>query len=190
MIITQNKDNAGIVLTFDDGPNPEHTPELLAVLDDLGVTAYFFVVGKAVKERPELAKAMHDAGHVLCNHSFTHPKLTTLSPDERRAELEQCSEAIAGITGEAPQWFRPPYFDTNDEVQALVDELGMHCVNCSIRSKDTTADIDTHGVEANLRETKNRDGIILCHEWSKPSRDALARVIPEWKAEMGRLSLP
>ncbi len=192
MMLTHNKSGAGIVLTFDDGPNPEHTPELLAVLKQLDVQAYFFIVGKAVKAQPDLAKRIHDDGHILCNHSFTHPHLTTLSADEQRAEIEQCTEAIVGITGADPIWFRPPYFDSDDQVQSLIESMGMHCVGTSIRSKDTTTDIDAAGVVANLQETACADGIILCHEWSKPSRDALLQMLPAMREQygMGALTLP
>ena len=185
MIITHNKPGAGIVLTFDDGPNPEHTPELLGVLKQLDVQAYFFICGKAVVAHPDLAKQIHADGHILCNHSFTHPHLTTLTAAEQRAELEQCSEAIVSITGEQPIWFRPPYFDTNDQVQALVDEMGMICVNRSISSRDTDKDVTSADVAANLQATKCADGIILCHEWSKPSRDALLLSLPALRDEFG-----
>lgn len=185
MKLAHNAAGAGIALTFDDGPNLEHTPALLDVLDALQIKAHFFIVGKAVVERPQLAQRIHDAGHVLCNHSYTHAHVTRLSPVRQRSELQQCSAAIADITGSEPLWFRPPYFDTNEDLQSLVDELGMHSVMCSIRSRDTAEGADAASVEQSLRQTVVADGIILCHEWSAASRQALRTVCPVWQKQFG-----
>lgn len=186
-----NKAGAGIALTFDDGPNPEHTPALLDLLDELQVQAHFFVVGRAVDKHPHLAQDMYDRGHILCNHSYTHPRLTTLSRTEQAEEIDRCSEAISKITGEAPIWFRPPYFDHDDELLKMVKDRGMHSVFCEIRSRDTQDMANKQSVLESLRETQVEDGVILCHEWSEPSREALRVWVPEIKQQyaFGALAL-
>ena len=178
-----NAAQAGIALTFDDGPNPEHTPELLDILDEIEVTAHFFVVGKAVDERPHLAEEMHKRGHILCNHSYTHCRMTQKTVDEQKEEIEKCSEAIQRITGEKPRWFRPPYYDSNDDLIALVESYGMTSVFNQTGTADCRPECTTEMALEHLRQTQAKDAVVLCHEWSKPSREALRIWVPEMREQ-------
>src|SRR5271165_1870712 len=83
-----------LALTFDDGPNPSITPRLLDLLDRHNAKATFFVIGKYVRECPDLAKEIYARGHVLGNHTDTHPNLFFCGPGETRRELLRCNEAI------------------------------------------------------------------------------------------------
>jgi peptidoglycan/xylan/chitin deacetylase (PgdA/CDA1 family) len=98
-----------LALTFDDGPNPAITPKLLDLLDRYGAKATFFVVGKYVRSAPALAKEIGARGHLIGNHTETHPNLFFCGPSETRSELLRCSEAIGQATWEEPRWFRPPF---------------------------------------------------------------------------------
>ena len=180
MLIAHNKKDAGIALTFDDGPNPEHMPAVLDLMDELEVKANFFVVGKSMEEHPDLAEDIHKRGHLLCNHSYTHPHMTQLTLDEQREEIEKTSAVIKSITGENPKWFRPPYFDYDNPLLELVTSLGMISVHASISSRDAGGKKDITGSEVlqNLTDTLCADGIILCHFWSKASCEALVKFVP------------
>ena len=98
-----------LAITFDDGPNPAITPKLLELLDRHKAKATFFLVGKYVRAAPGLAKEILACGHVIGNHTETHPNLFFCGPEETRAELLRCSEAIGQATWEEPRWFRPPF---------------------------------------------------------------------------------
>jgi peptidoglycan/xylan/chitin deacetylase (PgdA/CDA1 family) len=98
-----------LALTFDDGPNPAITPKLLDLLDRYNAQATFFVVGRFVRECPQLVREIVARGHLVGNHTDSHPNLIYCGASETRNQLLRCDEAIATITGSAPKWFRPPY---------------------------------------------------------------------------------
>jgi peptidoglycan-N-acetylglucosamine deacetylase len=98
-----------LALSFDDGPNPSITPKLLDLLDRYNAKATFFVVGKYVRAAPALTNEIVVRGHVLGNHTDSHPNLFFCGPAETRAELIRCSEAIHHATWLEPRWFRPPF---------------------------------------------------------------------------------
>lgn len=97
-----------VALTFDDGPTPVYTPEVLAVLREKGVKATFFLIGREIQQDPEGAEAVVAAGHQVGNHTFNHRRMTFATLDEAAAEVEPTDALIrsAGYTGEI--MFRPP----------------------------------------------------------------------------------
>jgi peptidoglycan/xylan/chitin deacetylase (PgdA/CDA1 family) len=121
-----------LAITFDDGPNPSITPKLLELLAKHKAAATFFLVGKYVRECPDLVRETAARGHVLANHTETHPNLFWLSSSAIRGELQQCNEAIATITGAAPKWFRPPFGFRNPWVVKAAAELSMCTVMWSL----------------------------------------------------------
>jgi peptidoglycan-N-acetylglucosamine deacetylase len=117
-----------LAITFDDGPNPAITPKLLDLLDRHRVKSTFFVVGKYVRESPGLVKEIAARGHVLGNHTDTHPNLFFCGPTETRNELLRCSEAIGQATWEEPRWFRPPFGYRSPWLSELVHRQRMRMV--------------------------------------------------------------
>lgn len=98
-----------LALTFDDGPNDVHTQNLLDVLERHGAKATFFLIGSYVRQRPQIARAIHDAGHLIGNHTFSHPNLIFRSAAEVGREIGECDRAIEDAIGIKPALFRPPY---------------------------------------------------------------------------------
>ncbi|MEQ1473385.1 MAG: polysaccharide deacetylase family protein [Candidatus Acidiferrum sp.] len=98
-----------LAITFDDGPNPKITPELLDLLAAHKARATFFVIGRFARECPELVGEIARRGHVVANHTENHVNLFWRSAAQIRRELQQCDEAISAATGAAPRWFRPPF---------------------------------------------------------------------------------
>jgi peptidoglycan-N-acetylglucosamine deacetylase len=105
-----------IALTFDDGPNPAATPQLLALLERRNVRATFFLVGKFVRACPDLVREISARGHMLGNHTETHPNLALASMRRVEDELSRCQESIAGALARVgapadrlPKWLRPPF---------------------------------------------------------------------------------
>ena len=112
-------------LTFDDGPNPAITPQLLDLLARHKAKATFFIVGKFVRECPGLVKEVAARGHVLGNHTDTHPNLFFCGPEETHQELLRCTDAIQQATWSAPQWFRPPFGYRSPWLSEVVHRQGM-----------------------------------------------------------------
>ncbi len=123
--IYHTDDARQFALTFDDGPNPEITPKLLDLLDRYSIRATFFVVGKYVRASPALTKEISARGHVIGNHTDTHPNLFFCGPAESRTELLRCSEAIHEATWGEPQWFRPPFGYRSPWIGELVQQQRM-----------------------------------------------------------------
>ncbi len=118
-----------IALTFDDGPNPAVTPQLLELLDRYSARATFFLIGKFVREFPELALEISVRGHLLGNHTESHPNLIFESRAGIRGELARCQDAISSATrAEPPRWMRPPYGYRNPFLDAEVHRAGLRGV--------------------------------------------------------------
>jgi peptidoglycan/xylan/chitin deacetylase (PgdA/CDA1 family) len=103
-----SRDRRAVALTFDDGPS-ESTPELMDVLASYHVSATFFQCGANARRLPEIARAVHQAGHDIGNHTHTHPLLCFRSPRFIEEELRSAQEAIEASTGARPRWFRAPF---------------------------------------------------------------------------------
>jgi peptidoglycan/xylan/chitin deacetylase (PgdA/CDA1 family) len=117
-----------LAITFDDGPNPAITPKLLDLLDRYDAKATFFLIGRFVRECPALVKETVARGHVIGNHTNTHPNLFLLAPTQIRAELRLCHDAISSVIGAPAKWFRPPWGFRNPWVIPAAKELGCQTV--------------------------------------------------------------
>lgn len=124
-----------IALTFDDGPS-ESTPELLEILARHGAPATFFQCGVNVRRLPQVAREVADAGHLLANHSDTHPKLHFKSKDFIHRELAAAQEAIQRITGAAPRYFRAPFGIRWFGLRQVQTDLGLSGVMWSTMGMD------------------------------------------------------
>lgn len=123
--IVAGRDPAQFALTFDDGPNDPWTPRLLDLLAQNTVHAAFFVIGNFVRQRPDLVRAIHAAGHLIGNHTVSHPWLTLQSPRRVREELAGCNAAIEDALGERVCFFRPPHGARRPDVLGAARELGL-----------------------------------------------------------------
>jgi peptidoglycan/xylan/chitin deacetylase (PgdA/CDA1 family) len=117
-----------LALTFDDGPNPAVTPALLDLLDKHNARATFFMIGRFVRKCPELAREVAVRGHLVGNHTQTHPNLFWVSPRGVRSELQQCQAALQDTVGATAKYFRPPFGLRNPWVVSTARELGMQTV--------------------------------------------------------------
>jgi len=117
-----------LAITFDDGPNPAITPKLLDLLAKHNARATFFLVGKFVRECPDLAKEIPARGHALGNHTDTHPNLFLCGREKTTEELRRCTEAIHKAVGVEPRWFRPPYGFRSPWLNGIVKGQGMRTV--------------------------------------------------------------
>jgi peptidoglycan-N-acetylglucosamine deacetylase len=114
-----------IALTFDDGPNPEYTPRVLDILAIHEIKAAFFLVGKFAEAHPALVRRMVAEGHVIGNHTWSHPNLASIPPAQVLEELERTSTLLEQITGTLIRLFRPPYGACNAKTLNMARALGM-----------------------------------------------------------------
>ncbi|MFE4052611.1 polysaccharide deacetylase family protein [Streptomyces sp. YIM B13518] len=127
-----------MVLSFDDGPDPRYTPHILDTLARYEVRAMFFVCGEMAAGHRDLVARMADEGHVVGNHTWTHPLLTRLRRARIRSEMERTSDIVEKICGERPAWFRAPYGAWNRAVFRLGAELGMESLAWTVDTLDWT----------------------------------------------------
>ncbi|MBZ3912586.1 polysaccharide deacetylase family protein [Streptomyces acidiscabies] len=127
-----------MVLTFDDGPDPRYTPAILDTLGEYGVHAMFFVCGEMAVDNQELLARMADEGHVVGNHTWSHPLLTKLRRSRIRSEMERTSEVIEDAYGEKPRWFRAPYGAWNRAAFQIGADLGMEPLAWTVDTLDWT----------------------------------------------------
>ena len=114
-----------LALTFDDGPNAKWTPRLLEVLAGLEVKATFFLLGSRAEAEPELVRRIAAEGHLIGNHSWSHPNLALTGAVRVREELARTSAVLEQIAGERVRWFRPPFGARRPAVLRIARELGL-----------------------------------------------------------------
>lgn len=125
-----------IALTFDDGPNPRCTPRLLDVLGQHGVKATFFMLGGRAQMEPELVRRIAAEGHLIGNHSWSHPNLARTAAAKVREELARTNETLEQITGEKVKYFRPPFGARRPVVFRIAQSLGLRVVTWNAMTSD------------------------------------------------------
>ena len=166
--LVQGADPSQIALTYDDGPNDPHTLHLLDVLDRHQAKATFFLIGKFVRERPEIARAIQAAGHAVGNHTYSHPILIFLSAAAVKQELEDCNKALEDTLGASPTLFRPPFGGRRPVVLQTARSLGLTPVMWSVTAYDwsaTSADSIVQKVERRIDVQNSSLGqVVLLHD--------------------------
>ncbi|MER7915827.1 MULTISPECIES: polysaccharide deacetylase family protein [unclassified Streptomyces] len=167
-----------MMLTFDDGPNPDYTPHILDTLARHDVRAMFFLCGECVEANPHLVARMAQDGHVVGNHTWTHPLLTTLDRSEIESEMERTSHIIEKTYGELPQWFRAPYGAWNKATFQLGAEMGMEPMAWTI---DTT-DWDTPGTGVIIDRVERgaAPGVVILSHDAGGDRSQTVAAIQKW----------
>ncbi|WP_326701296.1 polysaccharide deacetylase family protein [Streptomyces sp. NBC_01754] len=181
-----------MVLTFDDGPDPLHTPDILAILRGHQVRAMFFVCGEMADGNRDLLREMADDGHVVGNHSWSHPLIPRLSRSRIRDELGSTSEVIDRTLGAPPLWYRAPYGAWNRNSFEIGAAMGMEPMAWTVDSLDWT----TPGTETVVRRVRQGAGpgvIVLSHDAGgdrSQSVAALRRYLPALIEEGYRPTVP
>lgn len=152
-----------IALTFDDGPNPSVTPELLELLGRHGAKATFFLIGRFAREQSSLTQEIAQRGHCVGNHTETHPSLVFLSSGRIQDELSRCDEAIGNAIGARPRWMRPPYGFRSPFLSGIVERRSYQGVVMWSRMARDWEPQPIEGVIKRLRGAKGGD-IVLLHD--------------------------
>ncbi|WP_051426066.1 polysaccharide deacetylase family protein [Jiangella gansuensis] len=155
-----------VTLTFDDGPHPVYTPQVLDLLEQHDATAVFCVVGQRVREHPEVLRQVVDAGHALCNHTDTHDdELADRDRDKIERQIAEADEAIeAALGGEADvPYFRQPNTAVQPEVEPVLDDLGLRPLDWTVDPRDWSRPGTTSIVQDVLGQIRP-GAVILLHD--------------------------
>ena len=155
----------GVALTFDDGPDPLHTREVLDVLDKHEAKATFFVIGHKAEKHPELVREILERGHAVGVHGFTHDRLFSLRSSKRvRSDLERAIRALEIITDKTPTLFRPPIGHTNPTIARIADQLDLTVIGWSVRARDGLAGTKPKDVVSRIARGLEDGAIVLLHD--------------------------
>jgi peptidoglycan/xylan/chitin deacetylase (PgdA/CDA1 family) len=180
-----------ILFTFDDGPSSRTTPQLLDLLDDLGIKALFFVTSESFgngnpyeRRHAKIVREIVRRGHLVGSHTETHRQLPLLGNEEIQAELAITERKLRRAVGRTPRLIRPPGGALSKRVERLLGELGYTSVMWAVYAGDLEAKTPDDVVrtffrvlERRERETGDRGGIILMHDTKRHSLDALPRLV-------------
>ncbi|MEU4732182.1 polysaccharide deacetylase family protein [Streptomyces sp. NPDC023588] len=184
--------SSSMVLTFDDGPDPRYTPGILDTLARYGVRAMFFVCGEMATDNRDLVRRMAAEGHVIGNHTWTHPLIPKLSRPALASEIGRTSEVVEQTVGEAPQWFRAPYGAWNRAAFEIGAELGMEPLAWTVDTLDWK-EPGTGTIVSRVLGGAGPGVIVLSHDAGgnrSQSVQALSSYLPQLLARGYRLTVP
>jgi len=182
----QNEETKKIALTFDDGPHPRYTPQILDILDEYGIKATFFVIGVNARDYSDTLDKVVSAGHEIANHTYTHLHLSDRSVGKLKDEIEKCEDEIYSRTDIKTKLFRPPEGYIRDKVGQIAKDLDYNVILWDLDTKDwdhTPPEKIAENVIANIQS----GDIILMHDfigYNSPTPQALRLFIPKL-LEMG-----
>ncbi|MNJ42002.1 polysaccharide deacetylase family protein [Paenibacillus bouchesdurhonensis] len=159
-------DEKVVAFTFDDGPNPIYTPQILDVFRQSGTSAKatFFMIGNQIEQYPELAKTVYSEGHEIGNHTYTHPFISKLGEQECADEVIRTENLIQETIGSKPLTFRPPYFDSNAQAEEFIASRGYTLIGAV---NGAAMDWEQPGVRHIVEKTKESlspGSVLLFHD--------------------------
>jgi len=165
-ILRGPKDAKGIVLTFDDGPDPIHTPKVLDLLDAAdGAKATFFVIGHKVEKHPEVVREIVARGHEVGVHGYEHDRLFSLRGSRRvKKDLEKAVRTLEKVTKNKPTLFRPPIGHTNPTIARIADQLDLTVIGWTAAGYDGIAKASPTRVAARVERELDDGVIVLLHD--------------------------
>ncbi|MGN0814616.1 MAG: polysaccharide deacetylase family protein [Candidatus Coproplasma sp.] len=169
-----------VYLTFDDGPSDRVTPKILDVLDEEGVKATFFIIGKNAETRQNLIEREYKAGHTVALHSYSHDYRSIYSsPEALLADIEKCNDVLEGITGERSRIYRFPggSYNLSSSLVNAVCNAGYRYVdwNASVRDAEILHPTPAQLVNAAVSTTSDQNNVVLlCHDSTTKSTTAQA----------------
>ncbi|WP_255428629.1 polysaccharide deacetylase family protein [Sporosarcina sp. resist] len=168
-----------IALTFDDGPDPKVTIQILETLNKYDAKATFFMLGSRVEYYPEIAKKVQEAGHELGNHTWNHPDLTKANVEKVRSEINETSSIIENVTGQKVTAFRPPYGAVNKTVRS---QTNLPVVLWDVDTLDWKHR-DPDKLLAHVKGATKDGSIILMHDIHQSTADGLDAVLAYLQSE-------
>ena len=176
-----------VALTFDDGPHPEYTPQILDILDKYGVKATFFVVGENAEAYPEIVRRIIDSGHEIGNHTWSHKQMNSLSKEQIQKEITKTQDFLKESFNYSPVLFRPPGGGEYTFAKETAEALGCKYVLWAWRtdSKDWACP-DAGTISQTVLSTVTEGDIVLLHDYvggKSSTPQAVAQIIPRLLAQ-------
>jgi peptidoglycan/xylan/chitin deacetylase (PgdA/CDA1 family) len=165
-----------IALTFDDGPTPGVTDRILDELKQRKITATFFMIGEKVTASPNLARRVAAEGHEIGNHTFSHPKLSSLPDQQVRLEIEQTQDIIGETVGVRPACFRPPYLAFRRNQASIPQAMQLSIICGNLDSRDWAQPGEDKITDTILSQAKC-GSIIICHELHAQTANCIGSVL-------------
>ncbi|MBY5377332.1 polysaccharide deacetylase family protein [Rhizobium leguminosarum] len=169
-----------IALTYDDGPTAV-TSRILDVLKTRNAKATFFPIGSKVHEAAAMMRRMASESHAIGNHTINHLRLTEMSPDVARAEIEEANALLTEVTGQRPTVFRPPYAALNDSVRDILRSNGLAIIMWSIYPERLAFSATT--VRDRVVENARDGDIVFLHDTSSQAVEATQGIVDELSAK-------
>jgi peptidoglycan/xylan/chitin deacetylase (PgdA/CDA1 family) len=170
-----------IALTFDDGPSP-YTDRLLQILSDNDAKSTFFLIGNKVAANPAGAKRIADAGMEVANHTWEHPNMTTIPPEDIGSQISKANDAIQAATGQRPKLLRTAGGLINDNVLAAAKQQGMADINWDVIPFDWMNDSNTAATRYMLMTQIKPGSVVLFHDTYTSTVDLVYQFIPVLRA--------
>lgn len=171
-----------IALTFDDGPDPIYTPQILDILKEKDVKATFFLMGKKIEKYPKIAERIYNEGHFIANHTYSHINLPGKKNDEVLASIAKTELLLEGICGQSYKIFRPPWGHITDEQKVMLKKNGYRIVMWDVNSHDYKSDISVNQIIYNVMENIDNKKVILLHDsdyQGRASRKKTVQALPQ-----------
>ncbi|WP_250433801.1 polysaccharide deacetylase family protein [Hanstruepera flava] len=166
-----------IAITFDDGPHPEFTPQVLALLKQYNAKATFFCIGKHVKTYPNVFKQILAEGHTVGNHTYSHNNLFGFFSTKKVVdELQQTNRTVKNLTGLSLQLYRPAFGVTNPRIKKAVKALTLYSIGWNKRSFDTTS-ISKQQILNRITKNLKKGDVILLHDSSLKTVEVLEQLL-------------
>ncbi|MCK6077675.1 polysaccharide deacetylase family protein [Paenibacillus silvae] len=153
-----------VAFTFDDGPHPVYTPQVLDIFRRAGGHATFFMIGEEMEAHPDIAAEVHREGHEIANHTYTHPNLTELTLEEAGEELRRAEQLVQKVTGGSARSFRPPYFGVNDDILALAAERGYRTIGAANGAARDWDNPGTQHIVEHSRSAVKPGSVLIFHD--------------------------
>ncbi len=161
-----------IALTFDDGPNEPYTSEILDILKKYNVKATFFVLGKNVESYPLTIKRIAEEGHVIGNHTYSHPYLLFESKTQFKYQIKRTEQDIMRFAGVRPYLFRSPYGVDNKWIYSAAKQMGYLTIEWSVTGNNGGKEIRPEQIANYVLKGTENGSIILLHDGDRLIRHA------------------
>jgi peptidoglycan/xylan/chitin deacetylase (PgdA/CDA1 family) len=172
-----------VALTFDDGPHPQFTSQILAVLAYYRVPATFFFTGIQAQKNPQWVRMTHQAGHEIGNHTYDHFRIPKLPRKEQEYQIDEYQRLIQGLTGVTPRFLRPPGGQVDKETQQLITQRGMIVAMWDVALNDTKAGKSERDLLKTSMKNIRPGSVILAHDGIQSTIDMLPTLITALRAE-------
>lgn len=178
VLVNGNPKEKTVCLTFDDGPDAENMPKMLDILNEFGIKGSFFCLGSRAEKLPEIVKRAFDEGHIIGNHTYTHPELTLLGENEIGKEIISAEDIIDGIIGRKTALVRPPYGIVDERVVQIIFRLGYKISLWSLNTFDWLEKTKNNIIK-NVVDNIRPGDIVLMHSFEnkEPTVEALPVII-------------